>query len=119
MKSFFFVAAVVLSVIFAGEKVNAFEINDVIINGEQVVLWTTYGGNISLEKGQNAIPLIVELSLNMHSASIRDFRDKKLKFLVSFPRSQDFRSFSSFLRRTSDEVGSCYSSERCSVFIFF
>lgn len=119
MKKILLVAVIILAVWITGEKANAFEINDVVINGEQIVLWTTYGGNISLERGQNAVPQIIELRTASRSASIRDFRNKKEKFHVIFPKSEDFRTFSSFLRKMGDEVGICNSSLRCSVFIFF
>ena len=119
MKKMFFVGVMVLAVMFAGGRANAFEISGVRVDGEQIVLQTTYGGDIFLTRGQNAVPQIIKLCTASRSASIRDFRNEKEKFHVIFLKSEDLHSFSSFLRKTGDEVEICNSSLRCSVFIFF
>lgn len=123
MKRILFVAAVVLSVIFAGEKVNAFEIDGVSVDEDQVVLQTTYGGNISLERGQNAVPQVIELRLDNRSASIRDLLSEKPKFSVKFLKDGDLRVFNLFLMKTSDKVGVCSSPrvrhDLCPVYVLF
>jgi len=119
MKKILFVVVAVALVWLTGEKANAFEINGVVVDGNQVVLQTTYGGNISLEKGQNAVPLIIELSVNSRSAVIRKFLEEKRTTVVILS-SKDFHAFSLFLQKTSDRVGICYSGAQfCGVYIFF
>lgn len=118
-----FIAVMVLSVIFAGEKVNAFEIDGVRVDGEQIVLYPTYGGNITLERGQNAVPQVIELRLDNRSASIRDLLSEKPKFSVKFLKDGDLRVFNLFLMKTSDKVGACsspiISRNFCPVYVLF
>lgn len=123
MKRILFIAVMVLAVVFAGGKTNAFEINDVVINGEQVILQTTYGGDIYLTRGQNAVPQIIELRLDNRSASIRDLLSEKPKFSVKFLKGGDLRVFNLFLMKTSDKVGACSSPivrrDLCPVYVLF
>ncbi len=119
MKRILFVAVVML-LIFQVLPVKAatFEISSVNLKGEQMILWPAYGGNIELEKGKNVIPLIIELHVSSHSATIRKFLEEKGTTVV-FPNLKDFHVFSLFLRKTSDNTGPCRSDNQCSVYVFF
>jgi hypothetical protein len=121
MKKVIFIAVVVLSVcqVFV-EKVTAFEISNIAVDGNQVVLQTTYGGDFYLERGRNAKFFSIELHADAGYASIGDSLNKEVRTPIRFLDMEDFRIFEEFLKSKSWGVGYCFSGpfKKCVVYIF-